>query len=239
MNVLAIIPARGGSKSIPGKNIKLFNGFPLIAYSIAAAKESSLVNRIICSTDDKNIADIAKSFGADIPFLRPKDISGDRVTDFPVFDHALRELLKSGEAYDLVVHLRPTSPFRPPGLIDKAIGMLSESPYSDSLRSMSSPLENPFKMWQIKEGVASPLIEMEMYESYNQSRQSLPDVYWHDGILDVIRSRTIIQKKSISGDKIIPLITNRAYALDLDDLWQWKHAEIWMNESGLDYVSPQ
>ncbi|NNF22373.1 MAG: acylneuraminate cytidylyltransferase family protein, partial [Saprospiraceae bacterium] len=208
-------------------------------YSIAAAAESSRVSRIVCSTDDEKIARIASSYGADVPFIRPAPLSGDKVTDFPVIEHALIELMKSGEEYDLVVHLRPTSPFRPPGLIDKAIKLMIEKDDCDSLRSMSKPLENPFKMWQVKEGSAIPLIDLEMHESYNQPRQKLPEVYWHDGILDVIRTKTIFEKKSVTGDSVIPLITKRAYALDLDDLWQWKHAEMWVEESGLEYVSPE
>ena len=139
-NIVAIIPARGGSKSIPRKNIRDLGGHPLIAYSIQAAVESKLVNKVIVSTDDWEIAETAKMYGAEVPFLRPEEISGDFVTDFPVFEHAVHWLEQEGNYQpDVVVQLRPTSPFRPLDCVDKAISVLLAHPGADSVRCI-----NPF-----------------------------------------------------------------------------------------------
>jgi len=117
--VLALVPARGGSKGIPRKNIRDFAGHPLIAYSIAAGLHAALVNRVIVSTDDEEIAEVARQYGAEAPFLRPAEFAQDQSLDLPVFQHAL-EWLAEKENYhpDVVVQLRPTSPVRPPGFVD-------------------------------------------------------------------------------------------------------------------------
>ena len=134
--VLAIIPARGGSKSIPRKNIRTFAGYPLIAYSIAAGLEAESISRVIVSTDDEEIAEIAKNYGAEIPFIRPEGLSRDDTPDLPVFQHAL-EWLKSNENYQpqIVVQLRPTSPFRRKEHINQAVWCLVERPEADSVRT--------------------------------------------------------------------------------------------------------
>ena len=149
--VLAIIPARGGSKSIPRKNILDFAGYPLIAYSIAASLGSATVDRVIVSTDDEEIAAISRAYGAETPFLRPVEFSQDETPDLPVFIHAL-EWLESQESYqpDIVIQLRPTSPFRKVSHIDQAVYQLLERPQADAVRTVCIPFQNPFKMWQIK-----------------------------------------------------------------------------------------
>ncbi|HEY5903570.1 MAG TPA: acylneuraminate cytidylyltransferase family protein, partial [Anaerolineales bacterium] len=116
--VLAVIPARGGSKGIPRKNIRLFSGWPLLAWSIAAAQQAETVSRVIVSTDDEEIAAVGREYGAETPFLRPAEFARDDTTDLPVFEHALR-WLDEHEGYrpEVVVQLRPTSPIRPRGLV--------------------------------------------------------------------------------------------------------------------------
>ncbi len=150
MEILALIPARGGSKSIPGKNIKPLAGYPLIAYSIAAGKAAQRINRVIVSTDDQEIAAIASRYGAEVPFLRPTEFSQDNTPDLPVFQHALAWLAKE-ESYhpEIVVQLRPTSPFRRTWHIDNAVDLLLENPDADAVRTVCLPFQNPFKMWQI------------------------------------------------------------------------------------------
>ncbi len=152
MHVLAIIPARGGSKSIPRKNIKPLAGHPLVAYSIAAALQAKCVTRTIVSTDDEEIAAVARQYGAETPFLRPAEFAQDHTTDLPVFQHALAWLAES-EAYvpDIVVQLRPTSPIRPPDCVDQAVKILIEHPGIDSVRGVVPSGQNPFKMWRIDE----------------------------------------------------------------------------------------
>ncbi len=160
VEVLTFIPARGGSKGIPRKNIKNLAGHPLIAYSIAASLEAELVKRTIVTTDDPEIAEIARKYGAEVPFLRPEELAQDDTRDLPVFQHALT-WLKEQEGYqpDLVVQLRPTSPFRPPGLIDEAINILLDNPEATSVRGVVPSNQNPYKMWQILEnGAMRPIL---------------------------------------------------------------------------------
>ncbi len=236
MKVVALIPARGGSKSIPRKNIRLFNGIPLIAYSIAAAIQSKKIDRVICSTDDAEIAEIANKYGAETPFIRPGDLSGDDVMDYPVFEHALAFLLNADERPDMFIHLRPTSPFRPPHLIDNAIEMLNENPEADSLRSISEASENPYKMWHLGDTYIKPIINSELREAYNHPRQDLPESYWHNGVLDIVKTSCLEKKNSISGDNILPLITLSEYSIDLDDEWQWEVAENHVKNTTLPYI---
>ncbi len=148
--VLAIIPARGGSKGIPRKNIRSFAGAPLIAWSIAAAQQSNTVTRVIVSTDDEEIAAVARQYGAETPFLRPAEFAQDQTTDLPVFEHAL-DWLAAHEQYqpNVVVQLRPTSPVRPVGLVDDAVQLLLSRAGADSVRGVVPAGQNPHKMWKI------------------------------------------------------------------------------------------
>jgi YrbI family 3-deoxy-D-manno-octulosonate 8-phosphate phosphatase len=239
--ILALIPARGGSKGIPGKNIRSFAGFPLIAWSITAAKQSELVTRVIVSTDDPSIAAVAREYGAEAPFLRPAEISQDATTDLPVFEHALK-WLEDVEGYrpDIVIQLRPTSPIRPRSMIDDAIRILLEHTDADCVRGVVPAGQNPFKMWKFN-GEGKPLnalLEAEgIPEPYNAPRQVLPPVYWQTGHIDAIRISTITQKKSLTGDVIYPLLIDPAYTVDIDTLPDWAKYET-VAYSGLSMVSP-
>ena len=227
MKTLAIIPAREGSKSIPLKNIKKFCGKPLIVHSIETALACSSIDRVIVSTDSTEIARIAKEAGADTPFLRPKDIAGDTTPDLPVFQHCLA-WLKSNENYmpDVVVHLRPTSPIRTTAMINKAIGILAGHPDADSVRGVCEPSQNPYKMWKISaSGFMEPLIKTDIKEQYNQPRQNLPQVYWQNGYIDIARYATIVEKNSMTGYKILPIILDNADIIDIDNELTFKLAE--------------
>jgi YrbI family 3-deoxy-D-manno-octulosonate 8-phosphate phosphatase len=240
--VLAIIPARGGSKGIPRKNIRLFAGYPLIAYSIAAGLQAGLVTRVLVSTDDKEIADTSRYYGAETPFLRPAEFAGDKTPDLPVFTHALTWLAEN-ENYmpEFVVHLRPTSPIRPPDMVDSAIRQLMTHPVADSVRGVISAREIPYKMWLIEDinQPMTPLINIPgIDEPYNSPRQILPHAYWHTGQIDAIRSDTILQKKSMSGKSVMPLILDERYTTDLDTPDEWARAE-WLAITGnLEMVWP-
>ncbi|HCK64744.1 MAG TPA: hypothetical protein DHW49_00630 [Anaerolineae bacterium] len=239
--ILALIPARGGSKGIPRKNIRSFAGYPLIAWSIAAAKESKLVTRIIVSTDDEEIASVAKEWGAEAPFLRPAEISQDKTTDLPVFEHALK-WLEDVEGYrpDIIIQLRPTSPIRPKGMVDDAIRILQNHKDADCVRGVVVAGQNPFKMWRFngEDKPLNPLLEVEgIKEPYNAPRQILPPVYWQTGHIDVIRTSTIAEKKSLTGDVIYPLVIDSKYTVDIDTLSDWAKYEA-LVYSGLEIVSP-
>src|SRR5512141_618335 len=176
--VLAIIPARGGSKGIPRKNIRDFAGYPLIAYSIAAARQAASVTRVIVSTDDEEIAAVARQWGAETPFLRPAELAEDKTTDLPVFEHALKWLEEiEGYRPEIVVQLRPTSPIRPMNMLDDAIQVLLDHEDADCVRGVVPAGQNPFKMWRFNgEGrPLKPLLEVAgIAEPYNAPRQILP-----------------------------------------------------------------
>ena len=229
VEVLAIIPARGGSKSIPRKNIRSLAGHPLIAYSISAGLVARTVTRLIVSTDDEEIAGVARKYGAEVPFLRPAEHSQDNTTDLPVFRHAL-EWLQEHESYqpDIVVQLRPTSPFRRVRHIDESVRMLLENPDADAARTVCIPFQNPFKMWRISpDGFMQPLgSELGIpYEPYNQPRQALPDVYWQTGYVDACRADTILNKNSMTGRRILPVVIDPAEWIDIDSPDDWLRAE--------------
>jgi N-acylneuraminate cytidylyltransferase len=239
--VLAVIPARGGSKGIPRKNIRDFAGYPLIAYSIAAGLQAETVTRVIVSTDDEKIAAVARQWGAETPFLRPAEFAQDQTTDLPVFQHALKWLAEN-ENYrpDVVVQLRPTSPVRPVGLVDEAVRMLLARPDADSVRGVVPAGQNPHKMWRIDPGSGQMknLLDVPgLPEPYNAPRQALPPVYWQTGHIDAIRPRAILEMDSMSGRVILPVMIDPRYTVDIDTPADWQRYE-WLVSSGLEMVMP-
>ena len=239
--VLAVIPARGGSKSIPRKNILPFAGHSLIAYSIAAAQQAELVTRVIVSTDDEEIAAVASSYGAEVPFLRPTEYAQDATPDLPVYVHAV-EWFAEAEGYlpEMVVQLRPTTPVRPPGMVDQGIRMLRARPDADSLRAVVPSGQNPHKMWRINDrGEMTPLLEVDgIAEPYNAPRQHLPATYWQTGHLDIIRPGTLLEKSSMTGDLILSLVLDPRYTVDIDTSNDWEKAEWLIRYGGLEVVAP-
>ena len=240
-DILALVPARGGSKGIPRKNIRNFAGYPLIAWSIAAAKQSELVTRVVVSTDDEEIAAMARQYRGETPFLRPAEFAQDQTTDLPVFEQALR-WLEENEGYrpEIVVQLRPTSPIRPKGMLDQAIRILLEHHDADCVRGVVPAGQNPFKMWRFagEDKPMKPLLQIDgIVEPYNAPRQILPPVYWQTGHVDAIRVATIQQKHSLTGDVIYPLVIDPRYTVDIDNLSDWAKYEALAN-SGLEIVTP-
>ena len=240
--VLAIIPARGGSKGIPGKNIRSFSGHPLIAWSIAAAKQSETVTRVIVSTDDEKIAAVARELGAETPFMRPAEFAQDRSTDLPLFEHALN-WLAANENYhpDVVVQLRPTSPIRPMNCVDDAVHILLQHADAESVRGVVPAGQNPHKMWRLDAGEQAPmqnLLKVEgIDEPYNAPRQILPNIFWQTGHIDAIRP-AVIMGGSMSGKTIYPLLIDPKFTVDLDNLNDWMRAEWLVAFGGLDMVWP-
>jgi N-acylneuraminate cytidylyltransferase len=241
LEVVGIIPARGGSKSIPRKNAQLFAGYPLLAYSVAAALQSKLVTRTIISTDDEEMAQLGRDFGAEAPFLRPAEFAQDSSTDMSLFIHALKWLAdEEGYKPDVVVQLRPTSPLRPPGLVDRAVETLLKHPKADSARGVIASGQNPYKMWSVgADGAMQPLLKVKgIAEPYNAPRQNLPSTFWQTGHVDAIRTSTILKKNSLTGDEIWPVMIDSRYAVDIDTLNDWRRGE-WLARSGeLEIVWP-
>ncbi len=239
--VLVLIPARGGSKGIPRKNIRDFAGAPLIAYSIAAGSQSQLVTRVIVSTDDEEIAAVARDWGAETPFLRPAEFAQDDTTDLPVFEHALR-WLRENEGYqpEIVIQLRPTSPIRPVGLLDEAIGILLEHPEADCVRGVVPSGQNPFKMWLINnDGQLDPLLKVAgVSEPYNAPRQALPQTYWQTGHIDAIRATSILDKHSLTGDVILPLLIDPLFTVDIDTIEDFQNSARLIYDPRIKAVDP-
>ncbi len=225
--VLALIPARGGSKSIPRKNIRPLAGHPLIAYSIAAGLAAETVTRILVSTDDPEIAEISRRYGAETPFLRPAEFAQDQTPDLPVFQHTLQWLDENEDwRPEIVIQLRPTSPFRRVMHIDQAVYQLLEHPEADAVRTVCVPFQNPFKMWRIQpNGFMQPLVDLGVPEPYNQPRQALPEVYWQTGYVDAAWSDTLLEKNSMTGERILPLVIDPSEWIDIDSVDDWRRAE--------------
>jgi len=241
-HILALIPARGGSKGIPRKNIRNFAGYPLIAWSIAAGSQAHTVNRVIVSTDDEEIAAVAREYGGEVPFIRPPELAQDRTTDLPVFEHALK-WLEDIEAYkpDIVIQLRPTSPIRPKDCIDGAVKTLMEHSEADCVRGVVTAGQNPYKMWRFNgyDKPIRPLLELEgVTEPYNAPRQILPPVYWQTGHIDVIRTSTITRRHSLTGNVIYPHVIDSRYTVDIDTLSDWAKYEALIYHGGLEMVTP-
>ena len=238
--VLAIVPARGGSKGLPSKNVRPLGGHPLIAYSVASGLAAKTIDRVIVSTDSERIAEIACSYGAEAPFLRPEELASDTAPDLPLFEHALG-WLREHEGYEpsIVVQIRPTSPFRPQGFVDEAVRLLQSDANADSVRAVTHPKQHPSKMWTRDEGeYLRPLLESSHPEPYNLPRQLLPEVFWQTGHVDVIRTDTILKKDSLTGDSVRSIFVDSAFVVDIDRLEDLHFAEYLLERGALDIDLP-
>ena len=232
MEILGMIAARGGSKSVPRKNIKLLAGEPLIAYTIREAQKSRYVTRLIVSTDDEEIAQIARGYGAEVPFMRPAKLALGHVTDLPVFQHCLT-WLREHENYqpEIVVHLRPTAPLRTSVHIDQGIELLVNSPEADAVRSVCPAGQHPLKMWAIEDEWLMPFVPENVYgilEAYNQPRQQLPQAFIQNGSVDVVRTKVILDLNSMTGRRIKVFVMDELDSVNIDSPLDWALAEILM-----------
>jgi CMP-N-acetylneuraminic acid synthetase len=231
--VLALALARGGSKGIPGKNIKLLAGKPLIRWVIDAAKVSQYVDRVILSTDYETIAEVGRQCGAEVPFVRPAEIAEDSTPDTPVFEHALA-WLKENEGYepDIIVHLRPTAPLLISKEIDEAIELLERHPEADSVRSIEIPPKPPFKMWRLEGEYMVPFIKEVkgdngeiIKDAHTAPRQKLPKVYQTVADIGIMRRETVTEKGSVIGDIVLPYLLKRP-TTDIDIPIDFEIAEL-------------
>lgn len=214
-SVWAIIPARSGSKGVKNKNICKVNGYPLIAYSIAAAKVSSHIERVIVSTDSEDYRKIANKYGAETPFLRPGNISGDRSTDFEFIEHAITWFYNNESLLpEFWVHLRCTTPLRKVEDINEAIEKMKKDSHADSLRSAHTEKFTPYK-WLIDQGTGyfTTLMGNTLDEA-NNPRQTYPSVYIPDGYVDILRTEFIVRNNLIHGEKMIAFHSPAVVDLD-------------------------
>jgi len=224
MNIYTVIPARGGSKSIPKKNIRLLRGKPLIQYSIEYSLKCSLVTNTIVSTDSEEISEIACNCGAKVQFIRPVELAQDDTPDYPVIRHALDTLENlNNEKIDAIVLLRPTSPLRPPNLIERGVDILKQFSDVTSVRSVTLAKEHPYRQWIMYDNYMKGY-ETKVFETYNFPRQKLPEAYFQTGDLEIVRRRTLLGG-SVSGQKVAPLIIDRSEMLDIDEPSDLKLAE--------------
>lgn len=236
LKIVAIILARGGSKRIYKKNIALLGGKPLIQYTIDAAIKSKYINRIIVSTDDADIAGISRECGAEVPFLRPVDISQDDSSELAALKHAIGWLGDHGYVPDIIVKLFPTSPFRKAESIDRAVEQLIRSPNADSVRSVRLCKEHPCKSWFIQFGHLQKVIESNE-DLHVRPYHTLPKVYVNNASFDVIRLATIMKKNSVTGKTILPFVMSEEESIDINTPLDLELAKLMMKPGTANYVS--
>jgi CMP-N,N'-diacetyllegionaminic acid synthase len=215
-NVVALIGARAGSKGVPNKNIKLLGSRSLLAWSIAACLRSSSIDRVIVSTDSAEYAALAIKLGAEAPFLRPAEISGDRSTDYDFIVHALDWLAVEGQEPDYLVHIRPTTPLRDPALIDAAVQAFQASKNSTALRSVQEMSESAYKTFEIAKGGQLKRLGADNtgLDNANSARQQFPSTYQANGYVDVLSSAFIRKSGLMHGDHVMPFITPSVVEVD-------------------------
>lgn len=222
MKIIAIIPARSGSKGIPNKNIKLYKGKPLLAHSILQALQSKYITEVYVSTDSQEYKEIAIEYGALVPFLRPPQFADDLSPDIDLFNHFLVHYHENINTIypDIIVQLRPTYPNRTVELIDNCIEIfINNYDNYDSLRTVIPLNKSPYKMYYIDEQnmlIPYLLKYKDIVEPYNQARQLLPQTYLHNGCIDIIKTDTIITKNLLSGNNIYPFIMDENENNDID-----------------------
>ncbi len=231
MRVLAIIQARGGSKGIPGKNLRPLCGKPLIAWTIAAAKAARRVERVVVSTDDEAIAAVAKEHGAEVPFLRPAAFAMDTAPSLPLYGHALGWFAEhEGYRPDAVVQLKPTNPLRTADQIDAGVALFFSAPPCDAVMSVHETHDHPYKIWKpVGGGFMEPFLSAErtgMRDAARTRRQDLPTAWRHDGAVNVIAPATILEKGSMNGERVKALVIDEDSALNIDTLRDFALAEL-------------
>lgn len=228
--ILAIIPARGGSKGIPHKNIMKINHKPLIAYSIEAAKGSKFIDYILVSTDDVEIKDVSLNYGAKVPFLRPEEISNDTAKSIDVVLHALEFHKSQGEEFHYVVLLQPTSPLRSSQDIDNAIEIVMEKE-AESLVSLCEASENPVLMRVIEDDKLKSFVE---FKGDNLRRQDLPKFYIFNGAIYINSVEMLFKEKTFVNEATIPFVMDSVKSIDIDNMLDSKLAELILREKSDD-----
>jgi N-acylneuraminate cytidylyltransferase len=226
-SVVALIPARSGSKRVPDKNIRQLAGHPVIAYSIAAAIQSGIFAAVIVSTDSERYAAIARHYGAEVPFLRPDEIAGDHSPDIEWVEYTLKRLAAEGRSYDCFSILRPTSPFRLPETIQRAWSEFCAETGVDSLRAVEKCSQHPGKMWVIRGRRMLPLLPFGPADQPWHSSQypSLPEVYVQNASLEIAWSCVVLEDRTIAGHVVMPFLTHDAEGFDVNQPYDWDLAE--------------
>jgi CMP-N,N'-diacetyllegionaminic acid synthase len=229
--VFAIIPARSGSKGVPDKNIKLLAGHSLMEWSVKTCLKSELIDQVYVSTDSQTYAEKAISYGAKTPFLRPKEISGDKSTDFEFMLQAINWFKQHGCAPEYIVHIRPTTPLRNPKLIDDAIKLFTSKKCYTALRSVHEMSESAYKSFEISEDKTLKKLGTNntSLDSANCARQDFPKTYIANGYVDVLSVSFITENNLLHGDRVIPFITPEV--VEVDTWYDFEHLEFQLSKN--------
>jgi N-acylneuraminate cytidylyltransferase len=227
LRTVALIPARAGSKRLPDKNVRRLAGHPLLAYAIAAAKQSGVFADVIVSTDSERYADVARHYGANLPFLRPAEIAGDTSPDIEWVEYTLKRLREEGQSYDCFSILRPTSPFRLPETIQRAQQAFSSQREVDSLRAVEKCTQHPGKMWEVRGQRMTPLLSQGPKDQPWHSSQyaALPEIYVQNASLEIAWCRVVFEQRTIAGNVIMPFFTHEYEGFDVNSVYDWGLAE--------------
>ena len=225
--IVGLIPARAGSVRVPDKNIRPLAGHPLIAYTIAAALESNVFSDVIVSTDSEKYAEMARYYGAEVPFLRPSELAGDISPDIEWLDYTLKRLQEDNRKYDCFSILRPTSPFRLPETIQRAWQAFLSAEGVDSLRAVEKCQQHPGKMWVIRGERMMSLLPLSPPEQpwHSSQYQSLPEVYVQNASLEIAWTRVVLEERTIAGNVLMPFLTKEYEGFDVNNPYDWNLAE--------------
>ena len=230
--IVGLIPARAGSKRVPNKNVLRLHGHPLLAYTISAALDSGVFEKVIVSTDSDEYAQIALHYGAEVPFLRPNSLAQDSSADIGWVAHALENLALIGYEFEIFSILRPTSPFRNASTIRRAYEAFSSRTDIDSIRAVELCSQHPGKMWRIKGDHLIPLLSVQPDELdwFSSPTQSLPEVWVQNASLEIAFSRCVLESESISGNRIAPFKTVFPEGIDINSEFDFARAKMVVNE---------
>jgi N-acylneuraminate cytidylyltransferase len=241
LTIVALIPARSGSKRIPDKNIRRLAGHPLMAYTIAAALQSEVFSDVIVSTDSEEYADIARYYGAQVPFLRPPELAGELSPDIEWVEYTLKRLRDEGRVYNCFSILRPTSPFRQAETIQRAWQQFLAQEGIDSLRAVEKCEQHPGKMWVVRGNRMMPLLPLNPAELpwHSSQYQSLPEVYVQNASLEIAWSRVVFEGRTIAGNALMPFFTKEYEGFDVNRPYDWRLAEEFIRngQASLPYLS--
>ncbi len=227
-SAVALIPARQGSKRVPGKNVRLLHGHPMLAYTIAPAIESGVFDAVIVSTDSEETAAIARHYGAEVPFLRPAEFAGDVSPDIEWVEYTLAELQHRGRRWDAFSLLRPTSPFRSAGTIRRAWAQFTAREDADSLRAVEKCAQHPAKMWVLQGDRMIPLMKASDPDAppwHSMPYQALPPIYVQNASLEIAWTRVVTGTRTIAGNALLPFLTEGYEGFDINDPHDWMIAE--------------
>jgi CMP-N,N'-diacetyllegionaminic acid synthase len=227
-STVAFIPARVGSKRVPGKNVRVLGGHPMIAYTIGPALDSKVFDAVIVSTDSEEIAAIARHYGAEVPFLRPAALASDTSPDIEWLEYTIGELSAKGRDWDCFSLLRPTSPFRTADTIRRAWTTFTSQERVDSLRAVELCTQHPGKMWIVRGQRMSPLLPFGNGEQpwHSTPYQALPRVYAQNASLEIAWTRVVRERRTIAGDVLVPFLTEGYEGFDINDAFDWMVAEL-------------